>query len=73
VANLYALFRQLQPQSRLLVGDVIQTAAGGVVVELPDGSLAQARGDAQIGDRVFLRDGVIEGPAPALSVEVIEI
>ena len=33
----------------------------------------QARGDAAVSDRVFVRDGLIEGLAPALTVVTIDI
>jgi hypothetical protein len=35
--------------------------------------VVQARGEAVIGERVFVRDGVIEGPAPTLPVEIISV
>jgi hypothetical protein len=45
------------------------TAVAGQLctVQLPGGGVLQARGDAAVGDRVFVRDGLIEGPAPALT------
>ena len=42
-------------------------------IELPDGTQIPARGEATLGERVFVRDGAIEGPAPTLPVELIEI
>lgn len=42
-------------------------------VELPDGAQIPARGAATLGERVFVRDGAIEGPAPTLPVELIEV
>lgn len=71
--NLYRLFRDLMPTAPLLVGDVVAFTDGVAVIELPDGTHMQARGEVTIGDRVFFRDGVIEGPAPDLPVEIIEI
>ena len=38
-----------------------------VTVTLPGGGVIHARGQATLGQRVFIRDGVIEGPAPALT------
>lgn len=61
------------PDAPLLVGDVVQTAPGRVVVQLPGGGILTARGTATPGQRVFVRDGLIEGLAPALPVEVIEV
>jgi hypothetical protein len=42
-------------------------------VELPDGTQISARGEATLSERVFVRDGAIEGPAPTLPVEIIEV
>lgn len=70
------LFKQLQslfPEPTLLVGEVIAFDNGTATVELPDGGRVTARGDVNVGDHVFVRDGVIEGSAPALPVELIEV
>lgn len=69
--NLYRKFRELVPEAALLVGTVLAT--NPVRVQLPDGSQIPARGEAEIGQAVFVRDGVIEGVAPALGVVVIEV
>jgi hypothetical protein len=71
--NLWRRLRQLLPESPLLVGTVIATSTYGATVQLPDGALLQVRGDASIGDKVFVRAGRIEGPAPALTSVLIEI
>ena len=58
----------------LQVGDVIDVVGTLATIEVPGGGLAQARGEApSIGQRVYFRNGVIEGEAPDLPVEVIEI
>lgn len=72
-SNLYKRLRNIIPEPRLLVGAVISTGEGTARIQLPDGSIVQARGDAVIGQNVYLRDGVIEGEAPALPVVAIEI
>lgn len=71
--NFYRIFRDLIPEPPLLVGVV--TVAGSEVcqVTLIDGGILTARGDATLGARVFVRDGVIEGAAPTLPVELIEV
>lgn len=71
--NLYKAFRDLMPAPALLVGDVVAFADGVATVELPDGGMLQARGAAAVGDRVFVRDGLIESEAPDLPVETIEV
>lgn len=73
MANLYRVFRDLIPEAPLLVGEVTAVQTGGCVVSLPAGGTVFARGVAAIGQQVFVRDGVIEGEAPALAVVEIEI
>lgn len=63
----------LLPNPPLQVGEVIQYADGVATIEVPGGGIAQARGETTVGAKVFFRDGSIEGPAPDLPVEVIEI
>jgi len=42
-------------------------------VQLPDGTILAVRGEAMMGQSVFVRGAVIEGPAPALPVTAIEV
>jgi hypothetical protein len=71
--NLFKRFLGLRPDPPLQVGTVLAVVGGTATVELPGGGQVQARGAAAIGARVFVRDGVIEGGAPALPVELIEV
>jgi hypothetical protein len=71
--NLYEQFRQLMPEPPLQAGTVIGVATGVVTVQLPGGGLITARGTSTVGARVFVRDDVIEGAAPSLPGEIIEI
>lgn len=71
--NAYTLLRELLPEPALQVGTVTATAGGVASITLPGGGLVQARGDSGVGARVFFRDGLIEGPAPSLPVEIIDI
>ena len=65
--NLFKQFLDLIPPRPLEVGTVQSIISSGIAhVELPGGGVLQARGEATIGQRVFVRDGVIEGPAPDL-------
>lgn len=73
MTNLYTQLRGLFPDPPLQVGDVVATDNGVATIELYDGGQVQARGDANVGDRVFFRNGVIEGPAPDLPLEIIEL
>ena len=74
--NLYQQFRALLPDPPLQVGTVIEVSevTGGVVtVQLPGGGLLKARGNAQVGQKVFVRDAVVEAIAPNLTLELIDI
>jgi len=71
--NLFTEFKRLIPDAPLLVGTITAVETGGVVIELPDGATIRARGAGAVSDTVFVRDGIIEGPAPTLTVVEIEI
>jgi len=71
--SLIQQLRNLAGAKPLQVGDVVAVTAAGVVVQLPGGGTITARGAAAINDRVFVRDGRLEGPAPALPVSVIDL
>jgi hypothetical protein len=73
MSNLYVEFKRLIPDEPLQVGTVTQTYAGGASVTLEGGGVLRVRGEAALGTRVFVRAGVIEGPAPALTLVEIEI
>lgn len=71
--NLYRAFLDLIPSPALEVGVVESVAHSVAVVLMPGGGRIKARGSAAVGQTVFVRNGVIEGPAPALPVELIDI
>lgn len=73
MANPYAEFKKLLPISPLLVGVVSAIDGTEALITLPDGSTLRARGQATQGQSVFVRGGLIEGEAPALSLIEIEI
>lgn len=73
MSNLFKRFTDLLPQRPLQVGEVIDSSDGVSTVELPGGNSILARGSATIGSRVFVRDGVIEGTAPSLTVVQVEV
>lgn len=70
--NLFKRFERLLPQHPLRVADVIAVDGTAVLVEEVGGVRFQVRGEASVGDRVYIRNQVIEGPAPDLPLEVIE-
>lgn len=71
--NFYKQLLGVLPNRPLQIGDVVDFVDGTATIEMLDGGRVQARGDVSIGDRVFFRDGAIEGPAPSLALVVIDI
>ena len=71
--NPFKRLLNLLPQRPLQVGDVLSVGGGVARVELPGGGVIVARGEAAIGQRVFVRDGAIEGTAPSLTIVEIEV
>ena len=71
--NVFRQFIDLLPARPLLVGTVTATDGDVSTVELPGGGVLRARGAAALGQRVFVRDGLIEGEAPSLPFVAIEI
>jgi len=55
------------------VGDISAIADGVRVVTLLSGGVVHARGESSVGERVFVRGDVIEGPAPTFTVEFAEV
>lgn len=72
--NVYRALIELLPQSPLLSGVVtVDHGDGSVTVEFPGGGTQRVRGVADVADRVFVRGGVVETPAPVLTNITIEI
>jgi len=68
--NLFQQFKELLAPGRVQIGTVVAYADGVATVELPGGGLIRARGQATVGAKVFVQDGVVQGPAPDLPVIV---
>lgn len=74
--NLYRALRELLPEAPLQVATVfaVHAAEGASTVTWPGGSQQRVRGaSVPAGLPVFVRAGAIEGPAPVLTLEVIEV
>ena len=71
--NLYQQFKKLLPDPPLQVGTVTEVGSGLVTVQLPGGGIVKARGSAEVGQNVFVRDRVVEAVAPNLTLEIIEV
>ena len=65
--NPFRAFLDLLPAKPLQVGTVSTVDGDVITVTLPGGGVLQARGQATLAQRVFVRDGVVEGEAPALT------
>lgn len=73
MANIFREFLDLLPARPLQIGTVLAVSGSQCTVELPGGGLLQARGSATVGAQVFVRDGLIEGVAPSLTITPIEV
>lgn len=73
MTNIYREFLDLLPARPLQVATVTATDGEASTVVLPGGGVLQVRGTATVGQKVFVRDGVIEGEAPNLTVATISI
>lgn len=74
--NLYRALRELLPEAPLQVALVlaVHPTLGASTVVWPGGNQQRVRGTSvPEGAKAFVRDGVIEGPAPALTLEIIEV
>ncbi|AHF04070.1 hypothetical protein MARPU_09465 [Marichromatium purpuratum 984] len=71
--NAYRRLLQLLPEPSTDVGTITATSSDGCTVTLLSGEQTQVRGRGSIGDPVYIRDGVIQGPAPVLQTVEIEV
>jgi hypothetical protein len=56
------------------VGVVMRVSGSSLVIQTPDGGIYAARGDAQVGRRVFFNvDGAVVGDAPVGEFVDIEV
>jgi hypothetical protein len=75
-ANLYRALMELLPESPLQVATVvdINITQGTSTITWPGGDLQTVRGTSvSIGSNAFVRNGIIEGAAPNLTFETIEV
>lgn len=73
MTNLFKQFLDLIPDPALQIGTVTSVSNGISTITLPGGGTLTARGEATVGQQVFVRSGVIEGSAPQLPIEIIEV
>ena len=73
ITNAYRRLIALLPETPSDVGEVTGVSADGCIVTLLTGALATVRGSASVGDFVYVKDGMIQGPAPVLETVEIEV
>ena len=73
MSNPYVRLMRLLPGRPLLIGTVIAYEDGVSTLTVVDGGVLTARGEAALGEKVFFRDGAIEGPAPDLPEDIVEV
>lgn len=73
MANLYGLFKDLIPATPLVIGTVAVSSGDTHQIDLLGGGVIMVRGKASVGERVFVRNGVIEGVAPLLDFVECEV
>jgi hypothetical protein len=72
--NLWRQFEDLLPRAPLLLGTVVTRHSDGTLtVQLLDGGLLRVNGPGSPDERVFVRGGQVQGPAPMLPTVEIEI
>lgn len=71
--NLYKVLRSFVPDSPLQIGTILSSSNQSVTVQLPGGGVIEVRGAGAVNDKVFVRNGRIEGPAPSLTQVTIDI
>lgn len=73
-ANTWARWRRLLPDPPLLVATVSAAHADGTsTVAYPGAGTQRVRGSAEVGQRVWVRGGAIEGEAPEMEAVEIEV
>lgn len=75
MSNLYRRLLELVPQPAVLIAEVLAVNSDNTsTVEFPDGSQQRVRGTSvAVGQPAFVRNGIVEGLAPARAATVIEI
>ena len=75
MANVWTEFQKLIPKNRLIVATVNQVNVNGTShVTTVDGQSIIVRGNqVEINKKVFVKGGVIEGEAPNLPFQVIDV
>ena len=75
MTNLFRQLLELLPQTPLTIATVAADHADGTcTVTYPGGAQTRVRGEGfAVSEQVFIREGVIEGTAPALTAITVEV
>lgn len=71
--NLLTQLREILGSPRLDSGTVIAVDGTQLTVQLKGGGIQSAHGAADLGTKVYVRGGVVEGEAPDLPVYPVDI
>lgn len=71
--NPFVVLQELIKTPGLVIGTVAAVDGNAVRVTLPGGGSLVARGEGVVGQKVYVRNGVIEGEAANLPIELIEV
>lgn len=71
--NLFKRWQDLTGRSLRTVGTCIAVDFGECMIEYPGGSFVWVKGAGVMGTRYFVKDGKLDGEAPALASLTIEI
>lgn len=73
--NIFRRLQELQPAPAVLIADVVAVNDDNTsTVQFQDGSQIRVRGTSvAVGQPAFIRNGIVEGLAPARTAIVIEI
>lgn len=72
--NPFVQLKKLLPEPKLMVATVAATHSDGTItVTYPGGAQNRVRGTGTVSGKVFIRNGVVEGPAPSLTSVSINV
>lgn len=71
--NSYRAIQALLSDGAVQVGEVQQSASGELVVVLDSGAKLAAKGSEPVGQRVCIKNGYVQGKAPNMTSQTIEV
>ena len=71
--NSFNRLLKLIPGQPIDTGQVVAVDVDGVTVQLLTGEQIRVRGTATIGEHVYIRAGAVDGPAPDLPGQDVEV